>query len=142
MRRLLIVVLVLFSVALLADKKEESVESLKARAATAHPKDQVELCTKIAERQLDALDKAYNGGTVQEAQLALADVVTYGVKAAEVSGETGKRMKNTEIAMRKMSGRLEAIRRTLDVDDRPPVADAIQRLETARTELLNRMFRK
>ena len=141
MKKLLIIAMVLASAAALADT-QESVESLKARADHAHPKDRVELYTRIAERQLNAFDKAYNGGTVKEAQEALADVVTYGVKAAAVSGETGKRMKQTEIAMRKMSGRLEAIRKTLDVDDRPPVAEAIQKLEAARNELLNRMFRK
>jgi competence protein ComGC len=141
MKKLLIVILILLSAAALADK-QESVEALKARAEKAHPKEQVELYTKVAERQLDALDKAYNGGTVQQAQAALADVVNYGVKAAQVSSQTGKRMKNTEIAMRKMTMRLEAIRRTLDTDDRPPVGDAIQKLEAARTELLNRMFRK
>lgn len=141
MKKLLIIVLVLVSAAAWADQ-QESVEALKARADTAQPKEQVQLYTKIAERQLEALDQAYNGGTALEAQTALADVVNYGVKAAQVSGDTGKHMKHTEIAMRKMSARLEAIGKTLDVDDRQPVADAIQKLETARTELLNRMFRK
>lgn len=142
MKKLLIIVVALLSALAWASDKLESVESLKARADRAQPKDQVELFTHIAERQLDALDKAYNGGTVRETQAALADVVTYGVKAAQVSGATGKRMKQTEIAMRKISGRLEAIRKTLDLDDRPPLADANQKLETARSELLNRMFRK
>lgn len=141
MKKLLIIVLVLVSAAAWADQ-QESVEALKARADTAQPKEQVQLYTKIAERQLEALDQAYNGGTALEAQTALADVVNYGVKAAQVSVDTGKHMKHTEIAMRKMSARLEAIGKTLDVDDRQPVADAIQKLETARTELLNRMFRK
>lgn len=141
MKKLLIIVLILLAACAWADK-QETVEALKARAKQANPKDQVHLFTRIAERQLDALDKAYNGGTVAESQAALADVVQYGVKAAEVSGDTGKRMKQTEIAMRKMSARLEAIRKTLDVDDRPPLVDAIQKLESARTELLNRMFRK
>lgn len=141
MKKLLIIVVVLLSVAALADK-QESLDSLKARADKANPKEQVELFTRIAEHQLDTLDKAYNGGTAQDAQSALADVVTYGVKAAEASGQTGKHMKHTEIAMRKMSARLEAIRKTLDVDDRQPVADGIQKLEGARNELLNRMFRK
>ena len=142
MKKLLIIVVVLLSALAWASGQQESIEALKARADQAPPKDQVELFTHIAERQLDSLDKAYNGGTVREAQAALADVVTYGVKAAQVSSATGKRMKQTEIAMRKISSRLEAIRKTLDVDDRPPLADAIQRIETARTELLNRMFRK
>ena len=142
MKKLCIMVVVLLSALAWASDKQESVESLKARAGQAQAKDQVELFTRIAERQLDALDKAYNGGTDREAKVALTDVVTYGVNAARVSSETGKRMKQTEIAMRKMVGRLEAIRRTLDVDDRPPLVDAVQQLETARSELLNRMFRK
>jgi len=142
MKKLLIIVVVLLSALAWASGQQESIEALKARADQAPPKDQVELFTHIAERQLDSLDKAYNGGTVREAQAALADVVTYGVKAAQVSSATGKRMKQTEIAMRKISSRLEAIRKTLDVDDRPPLADAIQKIEAARTELLNRMFRK
>ena len=79
---------------------------------------------------------------MREAQAALADVVNYGVKAAQISGATGKRMKQTEIAMRKISARLEAIRKTLDVDDRPMLAEAVQKLDAARSELLNRMFRK
>ncbi len=141
MKKLLFIVVALLSIAAWADKRE-SIDALKARAEKANPKQQVQIYTEIAERQLDALDKAYNGGTVREAQAALADVVDYGVKAAQVSAQSGKRMKHTEIAMRRMSGRLEAIRKSLDVDDRPPVADAIQKLEAARTALLNRMFSK
>ena len=142
MKKFLIIVVVLLSALAWASDKQESIEALKARADQAQPKDQVDLFTRIAERQLDSLDKAYNGGTVRETQVALTDVVTYGVKAAQVSGDTGKRMKQTEIAMRKMSVRLEAIRKTLEVDDRPPLADAVQKLDAARNELLNRMFRK
>ena len=142
MKKFLIIVVVLLSVLAWASGQQESIEALKARADQAQPKDQVDLFTHIAERQLDALDKAYNGGTVREAQAALADVVTYGVKAAQISSATGKRMKQTEIAMRKISGRLEAIRKTLDLDDRPLLAAAVQKLDTARNELLNRMFRK
>ena len=142
MKKFLIIVVVLLSVLAWASGQQESIEALKARADQAPPKEQVELFTHIAELQLDSLDKAYNGGTVREAQTALADVVNYGVKAAQISGATGKRMKQTEIAMRKISGRLEAIRKTLDLDDRPPLSDAVQKLDTARNELLNRMFRK
>ncbi len=141
MKKLSLILILLLAPASWADK-EDSVAALKARAEHSHPKEQVELFTEIAQHQLDALDKAYSGGTVQEAQSALADIVEYGVKAADLSGQTGKKMKHTEIALRKMTGRLENIRRTLDVDDRPPVAEAIQKLETARTQLLNRMFSK
>ena len=142
MKKFLIIVVVLLSALAWASGQQESIEALKARADQAPPKEQVDLFIHIAERQLDALDKAFNGGTVREAQLALADVINYSVKAAQISSATGKRMKQTEIAMRKISGRLEAIRKTLDLDDRPPLADANQKLDAAHSELLNRMFRK
>lgn len=139
-KKLLITVLILISGMALA--REDSVEELKARVEQAEPKDQVELCTKIAQRQLHVADKAYQEGRLPEAKTALADVVTYGVRAAQQAGETRKRMKKTEIAMRKISGRLEDIRRSLDLEQREPLGDAIQKLEKARTELLNSMFRK
>lgn len=141
-RILIVVVVVLLSACALAADKQEPIESLKLRADQARPKDQVELCTRIAERQLAALDKAYDEGNIQQAHAALADVLDYGVRAAHMSRQTGKRMKQTEIALRKITGRLEAIRKTLEVDERPPMGDAIKKLETARSELLNSMFKK
>jgi hypothetical protein len=140
-RKLFLAIFVLLSIAAFADKAE-TIDALKARAATARDKEQVELLTKVAERQLQSADKAYNDGDVQQAQAALNDVSDYGVKAAQASAESGKKMKHTEIALRKISTRLESIRKTLSVDDRPAVASAIEKLEQARTELLNRMFRK
>jgi hypothetical protein len=139
--KILLLICVLLSITAFAEEPE-SIADLKARAAAAHNKEQVELFTKIAERQLQAVDKAYNDGNVQQAEEALNDVRDYGVKAAQASGETGKKMKHTEIALRKISTRLEVIRKTLSVDDRPAVAAALEKLEQARTELLTRMFKK
>ena len=142
MKKLLSIVVVLLAVFAVPSNKQESIDSLKQRADQANPKDQVDLCTRIAEHQLIVLDKAYNDGNIQLARAALTDVQTYGVRAAEMSRKSGKRMKPTEIALRKIAGRLEAIRKTLEVDDRPPVSEAVQKLETARSELLSTMFKK
>ncbi len=141
MKKVLTVMVLLVTVTFASDK-QESVESMKARFERTSPKDQIELALKIAEHQVSAMDKAYTDGNIDAARAALADVQNFGVHAAEASASTGKHMKPTEIALRKMTVRLENIRRTLDVDDRQPVGDAIQKIETARNELLNRMFRK
>jgi len=141
MKSVAILVLVLSSGALATDK-QESVESMKARFEHSSPKDRIELALKIAEHQVAAMDKAYTDGNIETARAALADVQNFGVQAAETSTSTGKRMKQTEIELRKMNVRLENIRRTLSVDDRAPVGEAIQRIDAARNELLNRMFRK
>jgi hypothetical protein len=51
-------------------------------------------------------------------------------------------LKNVEIAIRKMSEKLNDIKRTLAFEDQPAVADAVRRLEDIRTSLLSEMFKK
>ncbi len=124
-----------------ASDNKDTVEQLKARAQSEKGKHLIELSVEIADRQLKTTDEAYAAGNVDQAQAALADVVEYGVRAARESTNTGKRMKQTEIALRKISDRLGEISRSVDVDSRPPVKDAIQKLEAARNDLLFRMFK-
>jgi hypothetical protein len=120
----------------------ESLESLKARAAQAESGKQVELFRKVAEWQLNELSQAYQEGNPERAESALHDILEYGVKAAEASEATRKDMKKTEITIRRISSRLEDIRRTLSFEERQPVAAAIEELDKARTSLLHSMFRK
>jgi DsbC/DsbD-like thiol-disulfide interchange protein len=141
MKSVAIVVLLLASATFAADKRE-SVDSMKARYEHSAPKDRVELAIKIAEQQVAAMDNAYTDGNIDAARALLADVQHFGIQAAETSASTGKRMKQTEIELRKLNVRLENIRRTLSVDDRAPVGEAIQKIDAARNDLLNRMFRK
>jgi len=137
-----ILVLVLMTLgSLSAADKKDSLEQLKARADTAAGKHEIELATEIAERQLKATDEAYSAGNVDQAQAALADVVDYGVRAAKEATNTCKRMKQTEIALRKIADKLDGIGKSVDVDSRPPVVDAVKKLEAARNDLLFRMFK-
>ena len=142
MRRILaVLIVVVAAIAVFADSKTETIEQLKARAEQAKPADQVKLFMEIAQRQLAAADKAYQAGDADTGKVAIADVASYGERAGKAAVETGKRLKHTEIDLRKITDRLEGIRRSLSVDDRPPLQDASERLEKVRTELLNRMFK-
>ena len=135
-------ILVLIAGALFAEKKQETIEELKARAEQAKPGgDQVKLFVEVAQRQLNAADKAYEAGDADKGKAALEDMVGYAERAGDAAISTGKRLKQTEIALRKISERLESIRRSLAVDDRPPLAAARDRLEKTRSNLLNRMFK-
>ena len=60
----------------------------------------------------------------------------------EEGAKTQKRLKNVEIDARKMADKLRDIKRTLAVEDQPPVEQAIRRLEEIRTALLKEMFAK
>lgn len=141
MKRLAASALIVAATLAMASDKKESTEQLKARAETAAGKHEIELATEIAERQLKATDDAYSAGDIDKAQAAMNDVVEYGVRAAREATNTGKRMKQTEIALRKISDRLNDISKSVDVDSRPPVKDAILKLEAARNDLLFRMFK-
>jgi len=70
------------------------------------------------------------------------DIVTYSEKAADTSIRSGKRLKNTEIALRKITTRLRDLQRTVSFDDQATLKTAADRLEDLRTNLLSRMFSK
>jgi hypothetical protein len=142
MLKLLLTTVLIAGVSVPAAAKNESLESLKARAASADSSQQVELFTRVAELQLEQLSVAYEQGNPEQVEAALHDILEYGLKAAKSSQDTGKRMKQTEIAIRKIANRLEDIRKTLSFEERQPVATAIERLESARTDLLHHMFKK
>lgn len=139
--RLIIVTLFAVLLPLLA-RTDESLEQLVARAESARPEDRPPLYVEAARRQLEAANELYNAGKPDEALLAVHDVVAYSDKARDAALQSNKKVKDTEIAMRKIAGRLRDIGRTLSFDELPPIQAAADHLEQIRTELLNHMFAK
>ncbi len=137
---LLLLSLVLASVFSLA--KEESLEQLVTRAGTARAEDQAVLYASAAEHQLKAADQLYTAGKVDDARAAVGDIVNSSEKATNAAIQSGKKLKNTEIAVRRMAAKLRDIKRSLAFEDQGPVQNAIDRLEILRTELLSKMFEK
>lgn len=123
-------------------RKELSLEELKARLQNAKPDERTGLCLQIAGRQVEASDKLYTDGKTEEAEAAIRDVVSYSQQASESATQTGHRLKNVEIAMRKMSHRLSDIKRTLPYDNQALVQSSIDTLDKIRTDLLSHMFAK
>jgi len=132
----------LVSVVTAMPRKELSLEELKARVPHAKPDERTTLCLQIAERQVEAADKLYVDGKTEEAEASIHDVVSYAQQAGEAAGQTGHRLKNAEIAMRRMSHRLSDIKRTLPFDNQSLVQSAIDTLDKMRTDLLSHMFGK
>jgi len=122
--------------------KPETLQDLMKRVESARVEDRPALCVEIAEHQLKAANELYTAGKVDEAQTAVKDVVTYSEKAHDAAMESGKKVKNTEIAFRKMAAKLRDIKRSLNFDDQAPVEVAADRLESLRTDLLSHMFGK
>jgi hypothetical protein len=138
--RLLIAILVLASALPVSARDRETVEQLKARFENAAAKDRVSLALKIAELQTNAADKLYADGKSDDARVAVQDIVTYTEKAADAASQTGKKLKDAEITVRKIAHKLGDIKRTVNFDDQGPVQEAVDRLEHVRTQLLTKMF--
>lgn len=143
MRRLTVsILLITLTFNLCAAAKDEPVSELKSRVESARPEDRPALCIQIAHEQLRNADKLYNDGQIEQARVAMDDIVTYSEKARVSASQTKKHLKNVEIALRKISEKLRDIKRTLAFEDQPPVDQAIKRLEDIRTALLKEMFSK
>lgn len=127
---------------LFAGAKDETVQQLIARANAARIEDQAPLYSAAAEKQLKAADSLYTAGKVGDARDAVEDVVKYSDKASSAAIQSGKKLKNTEISVRRMAAKLRDIKRSLAFEDQSPVQVAIDRLETLRTQLLTKMFGK
>ena len=123
-------------------RSEPTVEELKARITSAKPSDKVNLCVQVAEKRLDEADKLYAASDIQKGQDALADVAGFSEQARDYSLQSRKHQKQTEIAMRNMTRKLNNILHTLGHDDQAAVQDAINRIERVRDDLLSSMFPK
>ena len=122
--------------------KELSLQELKAKADAAPLEDRPQLCVEIAERQLAAASESYKAGGAEQAKVAVNDVVFYSGKARDAAIQSGRKLKNTEISVRRMAAKLRDLRRTLNFEDQPPVQTAADQLESMRSELLAHMFSK
>jgi hypothetical protein len=126
----------------LAFSEKETMAELADRAKAAPPDHQPELYIKAAGQELKLLTRLYDEGKVEDARAALTEVVSYSDHATDAAIQTRKRVKGTEIDLRKMVERLRDLKRTLNFEDQPPVQETMDHLEGLRTSLLALMFGK
>jgi len=138
MRLLALILVVASSSAAFA--RDETIDQLKARVESAAPKERVSLALRVAELQTSAADKLYADGKNDEARAAVKDVVSYTEKAGDAATQSGKKLKDAEITVRKIAHKLADMKRTVDFDNQVPLQDAIDHLERIRTQLLAKMF--
>ncbi len=120
--------------------KTESLADLKTRADNAHGAEQAKLCVEYAQGELEYANELYTKGDVGQAQSAVASVMEYVRKGTSAATSSGKRLKQTEIELRKLEKRMKDIAESLNLDDRPPVLKYVDEIEQLRTGLLTAMF--
>jgi hypothetical protein len=123
-------------------EKDDSLDQLAARAEAARPEDRPALYVEIARQRAEEADKLYKEGNADAGSAALREVVTFSKKATDASIQTGKRLKNTEITLRKMAEKFRDVKRTVAFEDQAPIQQTMDELEKMRTDLLAAMFGK
>lgn len=126
----------------LANDNEQSLDQKIAHADAAPLGERPALYIHIARQQAEAADKFYQAGNAEAGNTALNDAVTYAGKASDAAASSGKRLKDTEISLRKMAEKFRDVKHNLPFEDQAPVQQSIDRLEKMRTDLLNAMFGK
>jgi hypothetical protein len=118
----------------------ETLAELKAKAATASGGEQAILCTRVARQEVELANQHFTDGKVEQGHAAVRDAVAYAEKARDAARSSKKKLKQTEMAIGKTARRLSDIGKTLALDDRPAVEQAVKELERIQDQLLDAMF--
>lgn len=118
----------------------EGLEELKAKAASASGGEQALLCARVAQDEVELADRHFIDGNVDEGHAAVREAVAYAHKASDAARGSRKKLKQTEMAIGKTARRLSDIGRTLALDDRPAVEQAVKELQQIQDQLLDAMF--
>lgn len=134
------VVVLLFLLTVIGQASDQAAADLKARADAAQGGERANLSLEYAHRQLEDANTLYTQGDVDKAEAEIQEVLAYSHRAADAASASGKRLKQTEIELRKLEHRMRDIGHSLSIDDRPPVEKAVEELEQVRADLLARMW--
>lgn len=140
-RRVLATVILAVAVAQLSFAREDkNLPELMSKADSASGAQEADLCMQVADRELKLTLDSYKQNKIDDARSSLQQIVKYSDKAHSGAIQSGKKLKHTEIQIRRIAGHLRDLKFNTDVDDQPLIQAAIDKLETFRTELLKNMF--
>jgi primosomal protein N'' len=130
---------ILLALALLAAAEQKTLDQLKAEAEHAG-NDQPKLLAEVAERMIPVADKQFTDGESIKGHATVDEILQYATRAHDLAITTRKKMKETEIHLRRCRHALENMRRTLAAEDRPAVEAVEKKLEQFAEDVLEAMF--
>ena len=119
---------------------QRNIEGLKDEADHAQGGHQAKLASDLTGYLIGIADQQFTTGNNQEAQATVQDILKYAQMARDAAVKSHNHLKETEIKLRETQRRLEALKRTLSVEDRPPLDAVEKKIEQFRQDLLDAMF--
>ena len=121
---------------------QRAAPNLLAQAEAAQGKKRAELFMEVAEERVNQAGRLFEEGKIEEAQAAVKAAVAASQEASDAAIKSHRRLKQTEISVRRLARRLTEIAATLTFEDREAVKVHVEKLEAIRRELLDAMFEK
>jgi hypothetical protein len=133
-------ILLLLALGLVALAEDKTLDQLKAEAERPDSGQQAKLCAEVAERLVAVADKQFTEGESIKGHATVQQVLQYATRAHDLAVQTRKKMKETEIHLRRCRFALENMRRTLAAEDRPSVEAVEKKVEQFGEDVLETMF--
>src|SRR5262249_7150082 len=114
-------------------------EQLKAQTDRADD-DQAKTCAQFAERLISVANKQFSDGKSVKNQTTVQKILKYATRAHNLVIKNRKKMKNTEIHLRRSRRTLKNMRRTLAAKDHPPIEAVEKKLKQFGQKILEAMF--
>lgn len=143
MRRVFLALIFLGTAPLLTagtDNPSPRVSGLISKAESMKQHERGKVYSQIARELVEEANDQFNLGDLEKGMASIKQAVDFAEKAALAAREKSKKIKDTEINLRKCTRRLDEVRRSLALDDQPPLVAAHERLEQLNKELLHHMF--
>lgn len=118
----------------------DPLQGLKQRAEASNGGSRAKLFSELAREELLVADQQFTSGAADAAQSRVASALEHATVATDAAVQSGKRLKETEIELRKLQRRTDELAHSVAFDDRPPVEAVVKQLEHLRSRLLQRMF--
>lgn len=115
---------------------------LQAKVDQAQPRDRCFLYAELVSRMTDVAGRQLNAGDSVEASETLKLIQRYADKIQMGIADDSKKLKLTELLMRRTSFRLEDILREASYEDRPALEATLTQMNKVRTQLMMQVFKK
>lgn len=120
----------------------ESVAALRKRAEAAEDGERVKLYVELARLEVEEANAKFTAGDADRAQAEVRDATADAEQATQIALSSRKRLKQTQLALHELARRLDGIEHSLSFEDRPPIKNSVEKLQTMATNLLEAMFKK
>jgi hypothetical protein len=133
-------IIIVFLAASLSAATQLSTEELRAKLQQSTGGDAAKLAVEIASRNVEQASAEFTAGNSDRAHALIAEAAQLVERAGAAAMESNKKVKDTEISVRKLERRLEDIHRTVSFEDQDEIEESTKIIARVRNQLLDRMF--